>query len=255
MSNQGSVFIPNNGANQFQDMLSQSSVPNWSKVSNEGNAMSVNSNTKNLMNEINNILSDVRREAEISPHISLNDAQTGGAKKKANKGKKTKTKSKSKSQSKGKGKSKGKSMQRATNKKTKTKSKSKSKSAAKTVKAVKPAKVAKPVKTKSKTKTKSTTGKKQKGGETKKKKEMNPAMKNMRELAIFIKTTIPELKDGAPMMSTANKLIKKHNGLDGAMAEVKKNKSAVKKLYNEVAKEQKENREKKKQMKSKTGSQ
>ncbi len=206
MSTQGSVFLPSNGVNQFQDMVTPSSAPNWSKVTNENGIAPPDASSRKIMSEINHILSDVKKDSLLS-------LQEGG-KKKA-------TKPKSKSKSKSKTAKKMKRAQKEVKKQSKAKSKSKSKS------------------------------KKQKGGEVKEKKALNPAMQNMRKVADLIKSEIPELKDGAPMTSTASKLIKKHGGVDEAMAEVKKNKSAIKKLYNEVAKEQKENREKKKAEKAK----
>lgn len=237
MSTQGSVFLPSNGANQFQNMVSQSSAPNWAKVSNENGIVPPDSHSRKIMSEINHILSDVRRDATIQPLV---DAQTGGKKKasKASKAQKDVKPKKSKSKSKSKSANK---LKRSKPKKASSIKKSKS------YNKNKPAKVAeKAPSNNKKTKSKSS---KQKGGE-KAKKEMNPAMKNMRKLADFIKTHIPELKDGAPMTSAASKLIKKHGGLDEAMKEVEKNKSSVKKLYNEIAKEQKENREKKKAAKA-----
>lgn len=238
MSRQESVFLSSNGVNQFQDMMSQSSAPNWSKVTNE-NGANVDGSSKKLMSEINHILSDVRRDASIAPLV---DGQTGGKrKKKSSKSAKASKASKAVGVAKPKAKAKAKSKSKSKSKKASMKRQSKNKKVAKVVEVVKPK-----AKAKSKSKSKS---KKQKGGDGKK--EMNPAMKNMRKLADFIKTEIPDLKDGAPMTSTASKLIKKHGGVDEAMNEVKKNKSAIKKLYNEVAKEQKENREKKKADKAK----
>lgn len=230
MSTQGSVFLPSNGANQFQDMVSHSSAPNWSKVSNENGALATDATAKRLMSEINHILSDVKRDATM-------DIQAGGKKKKASKTSKVVAAVKAVA---------------AVKSVKAVKGKSKSKSAKKMKRASKDAKPKAKPKTKSaKSKSKSKKSSKQKGGETKEKKALNPAMQNMRKVANLIKTEIPDLKDGAPMTSTASKLIKKHGGVDEALAEVKKNKSAVKKLYNEVVKQQKENREKKKADKAK----
>lgn len=220
-SQKPSLFLPSNEGSQFQDMLSQSSAPNWAKVSKESGMSAPNLNAKNLMSEINHILSDVRRDATIAPSF---DPQAGGAKK-------TKAKAKGKSND-------VKKMKRPSSKKTKSKTKSKSK-------------ITKPSKKSSKKSSKnSSKGKKQKGGEVKKKK-VNAWFQNMRKIADFIKTEIPDLKDGIQMTSTAGSLLKKYGGVDEAISEIKKNKSAVTKLYKDIAKEQKETREKNKALKAK----
>jgi hypothetical protein len=218
MSNKESVFLPSNGgSNQFQDLLSATSAPNWSKVETETGSAN---NSKNLMNEINGLLSEVRRNNIVAtPVDGLVEQfdQSGGAKKK---GKKSKTKSKSKSS--GKKQSRPKKVEKS---KTKTKSKSASKK------------------------------KRMSGGndETKPKKQMNDKLKQMRKLAEFVKSEMPDLKDGPPMIKTVSDIIKAH-GMDEAHDWIKNNNSKVKKMYDEILKVQKENREKKKAEKAKSKS-
>lgn len=221
MSNKESVFLPSNGSNQFQDLLSATSAPNWSKVETETGSAN---NSKNLMNEINGLLSEVRKNNILAtPVDGLVEQfdQSGGAKKKAKKYK-TKSKSAVKKQSKPK---------KVEKSKTKTKSKSKSRSA----------------------------GKKKRmsggdgDGDAKPKKQMNDKLKQMRKLAEYVKSEMPDLKDGPPMIKTVSEIIKAH-GMDEAHDWIKNNNSKVKKMYGEILKVQKENREKKKAEKAKSKS-
>lgn len=222
MSGQNSIFLPSNGSAKFEDLFSATSAPNWSKVSNE-NGLNTDAQAKKLMSDINGMLSEVRKET---------GGQSGGAKK----SKKAPAKGKSKSKS-------ASSKKKAARPKTASKKSSKKNSSKK----VKPAPVQKKASSKGKKM------KRQSGGEdAKPKKGMNEKFKNMRELATIIKDEIPDLKDGPVMASTASKLLNKFGSLNEAISEVKKNKSSIKKLYNEVAKAQKENREKKKAEKQKS---
>lgn len=218
-SNKESVFLQSNGNSQFQDLLTSTSAPNWSKVSNEAGALTSGSiqDPKKIMSEINNMLSEVRKSNMAGGSLEVQD---GGAKKK-------KVKSKSKSSKKVKKSSSAKKLKR---------SKSKSKSSKKTKKAS--------------SSKKSKSHKKQHGGEEKKKREMPQALKDMRTLAEVIKGET-DLKDGIPMVSTANKIIKAQGGLDNATEWVKGHKSEVKKIYNQIVEEQKKKREAKKAEKAK----
>lgn len=233
MSTQGSVFAPSNSATQFQDMMSQSSAPNWAKVTNENGMVAPDGNSKKIMSEINHILSDIKRDV-VSERA--NDLQMGGKRKKVVKKVVDAIKTKAKSKSK-----KSKSLKRmkpASTKKVK-------KSSTKKVKNVKSKNSS--VK---KASSKKRSMKRQNGGDDKPKRAMNPVMQAMRDLANLIKKEIPELADGAPMMSTANKLLKEHK--DDAQDYIKKNHSQIKKLYNQILKEQKERKEQKKLEKAKS---
>jgi|SaaInlStandDraft_4_1057021.scaffolds.fasta_scaffold06196_3 hypothetical protein len=220
MSGQGSVFLPNSGSNGLTNMLSATSTANWTNGKKNNKEVVVDSQSKKLMGEINDLLSEIRKGAEVSD----TNAQLGGGSKK---------------------KSVSKSKKSSSSKKAKSKSKSKSKSK----KASVPKKVSvKKTKSKSKSKSKSRKMKREEG--EKPKREMNNALKEIRELAVVIKTEITELKDGIPMTSTASKLIKKHGGLAEAKAAVKKNPKAIIDLYNNVVEEQRAKREAKKAAKN-----
>jgi len=223
MSKNESVFLPSNGNAQFQDLLSATSAPNWSKVANENGT---DGQAKHLMSEINGLLSEVRKSNTVVD-------QAGGKKKR----KSASSKSASSAKPKKAKKASSKKMKRASSSKKAKKAKKASSKKASSAK---------------KTKKASSSKKRMSGGEMpKKKREMPQAMKDIRTLAKVILAEIPDLKDGIPMATTASKLIKTKGGLENAIEEVKKNKSAVAKLYKQIAKEQQEKRDQKKADKSK----
>ena len=224
MSNKESVFLPSNGSAQFNDLLSATSAPTWSKVANENGASDGQGHAKNLMNEINGLLSEVRK----SNTVTGLDQAGGKRKRKSSSGKKAKKASSGKKAKKA---SSGKARKVSRPKKASSGKKAKKASSSKKVKKASSSKK----------------GKRMSGGDAgKKKREMPQAIKDIRKLAEVIVKEIPELKDGIPMTSTASQLIKKNGGLEDAISAVKKDKSAVKKLYNQVVKDQKEKREAKK---------
>ena len=86
---------------------------------------------------------------------------------------------------------------------------------------------------------------KQSGG-----REMNPKMKSALAIAKAMKNEL-NLKGGPAAMGTAFKLLAKHDSESKAIAEIKSNGSAVKKMYDEAQKEMDKKRAAKKASKSK----
>lgn len=84
-------------------------------------------------------------------------------------------------------------------------------------------------------------GSKQKGG----KREMPQGMKNIFEVKNAIKAET-DLKDGAPLTVVASKLIKEEGSVDKAIGYMKKNKTAVKKMYEKSVKDMADKRAAKK---------
>ncbi len=94
-------------------------------------------------------------------------------------------------------------------------------------------------------------GSKQKGGDEKPKRKMPQAILDIQTVKKAIVAEIPELKPDIPMTSVANTFLKKHGSVKDAVANIKSNKSELKKMHEKEKKRIEEKKAKTKADKAK----
>ena len=242
MSNPKTVFIPSNNNANFEDLFSATSpVPEWTKVHTENGAQS---DARHIMNDINSLLSDVRKETGGQSGGKPNKGRKASSKK-AKKASSKKTKKVSAKKTK---KVSAKKVKKASSKKAKkTSSKKAKKTSSKKTKKTTSKKVASPAPKKRSSSKK--TKKSMQGGA----KEMAQAMKNIQEVRKAIKEVLPDLKDGAVLVKTASEFLKKHDGdLEKTLKAIKSKKDEIEKIHAAAMKSSAEKKAAKKAAKDST---